>query len=86
MITDFKLIIEKTKDFVDEYWFDKLNLRTNFKTKMFKFIDEEYPIYKYLYEEIYNNKNCYYFEETFKEIIDYCELHDIVYKSFYAGT
>ena len=85
-ITDFKPIIEKTKDFTDEYWFDKLNLRSTFKTKMFKFINDEYPIYKSLYNDIYNNKNPQYFEEMNMEIEKYCRENNIVYKNFYAGT
>ena len=79
-------IIEKTKDFTDEYWFDKLNLRSTFKTKMFKFINDEYPIYKSLYNDIYNNKNPQYFEEMNMEIEKYCRENNIVYKNFYAGT
>ena len=85
-ITDFKSIIEKTKEYADEYWFDKLNLRSSFKTKMFKFINEEYPIYKSLYNDIYNNKNPQYFEEMNTEIEKYCTENNIVYKNFYAGT
>ncbi len=85
-ITDFKNIIEKTKDYADEYWFDKLNLRSSFKTKMFKFINEEYPIYKSLYNDIYNMKNPQYFDELNIEIEKYCRENNIVYKNFYAGT
>ncbi len=85
-ITDFRSIINATKDFVDEYWFDNLNLRSSFKTKMFKFIDDEYPIFKALYEDIYNKKNSEYFEQTNKEIDDYCLSNGIMYKNFSAGT
>lgn len=85
-ITDYITIIERTKAFTDEYWFDNLSLRSSFKTKMFKFIDEEYPIYKSLYDDIYNRKNLQYFEEIDSNIKDYCEKNNIVYKTFYAGT
>lgn len=85
-ITDFKLIIDKTKDYVDEYWFDMLNLRTNFKTKMFKFIEEEYPIFKSLYQSIYNKKDSKYFKEISDEIDKYCTEKGVAYKNFYAGT
>ncbi len=85
-ITDFKSIIEKTKEYADEYWFDKLNLRNSFKTKMFRFITEHYPIYKSLYDDIYNKKNPQYFEEMRNEIDEYCRENNIIYKNFYAGT
>lgn len=85
-ITDFKSIIEATKDFTDEYWFDKLNLRSSFKTKMFKFINEEYPSLKSIYQNIYNDKNYAYFEAINSEIENYCTKNNIVYKNFSAGT
>lgn len=85
-ITDFKKIIELTKDYTDEYWLDMLTLRTSFKTNIFKFIEEEYPIFKSIYEDIYNKKNLKYFEELSEEIDKYCKENSIVYKNFYAGT
>lgn len=81
-ITDFKRIIEVTKHYTDEYWFDKLNLRSSFKTKMFGFINEEYPIFKSLYDNIYNLKNPQYFEELSEEINQYCSENNISYKNF----
>lgn len=84
--TDFKSIIEVTKDYTDEYWFDMLNLRSSFKTKMFKFINEEYPIYKSIYECIYNRKDSQYFDELSDEIKKYCTENNISFKNFYAGT
>lgn len=85
-ITDYKRIIDVTKDFTDEYWFDMLNLRSSFKTNMFKFIEKEYPIMKSLYEDIYNKKNSKYFEEVSEDIERYCLEKGIAYKNFYAGT
>lgn len=84
--TDFKRIIEVTKDYTDEYWFDKLNLRSSFKTKMFKFINEEYPIYNSIYDSIYNRKDTQYFDELSDEIEKYCTENNISFKNFYAGT
>ncbi len=83
-LTDFRTIIEATKEYTDLYWFDKLNLRSSFKTKMFKFIDEEYPIFKSLYEDIYSNKNknTHYFNEVFDDVSKYCSMNNINYKIF----
>ena len=85
-ITDFKKIIEATRDYTDEYWFDKLNLRSSFKTKMFRFISEEYPLYKTIYDDIYNKKNPQYFDEISDDIERYCREHKINYKNFSAGS
>ncbi len=85
-ITDFKRIIEVTKDYTDEYWFDKLNLRSSFKTKMFGFINEEYPLYNSIYENIYNYKNSRYFDDLSEEIEQYCIKNNLEYKNFSAGT
>ncbi len=85
-MTNFKKIIETTKEYADEYWFDNLNLRSSFKAKMFQFINDEFPIYKSLYDDIYNKKNPQYFAELNEEIEKYCSENNIVYKNFYAGT
>ena len=85
-ITDFKKIIEATRDYTDEYWFDKLNLRSSFKTKMFRFISEEYTLYKTIYDDIYNKKNPQYFDEISDDIERYCREHKINYKNFSAGS
>jgi len=84
-ITDFKRIIELTKDYADEYWFDKLNLRSSFKTKMFNFINNEFPLYKTIYNDIYINKNPQYYEELSDKITEYCIKNNISFKSFYSG-
>lgn len=85
-ITDFKRIIEVTKHYTDEYWFDKLNLRSSFKTKMFNFIKNQYPIYYPIYDEIYNKKNSQYFDELYSDISEYCVKNNLKFKIFYAGT
>ena len=85
-ITDYKKIIEETKDYTDEYWFDKLNLRNSFKTNMFNFIGEEFQLYKTLYDDIYNKKDSKYFTDLSEDISKYCKLNGITYKDFSAGT
>ena len=85
-ITDFKRIIDATEDIADEYWFDKLNLRSSFKTKMLRFMNEEYPIYNSIYKDIYTDKNSIYFDNISKEIDNYCLKNNITYKNFSAGT
>lgn len=56
-ITDFKKIIEVSKDFVNEYWFENLNLRADYKIKILKYISIKYPKLKLMYEDIYIKNN-----------------------------
>lgn len=86
MITDYKKIIEVTREFTDEYWFDKLNLRSSFKTKMFQFIREKYPIFYSVFDNIYNNKTNEYFDQISSEITDYCINNRIDFINYIAGT
>lgn len=51
-ITDYKEIIEKSRLFVDEYWFENLNLRGDYKARILRYINEKYPQYANLYKQI----------------------------------
>lgn len=82
-ITDFVQIIEATKDYVDEYKFDKLDLRSSFKTKMFNFIKQEYSGLIPLYDAIYNKKTSDYYEKIAKDITDYCNKNNMKYNISY---
>lgn len=86
MITDFRKIIEATKDYADEYWFDKLNLRSSFKTKMFKFIKRKYPLFYSFYDNIYNTKTFDYFDSLSSEITQYCIENKLDFINYIAGT
>jgi len=82
-ITDFKKIIENTKDYVDEYWFENLNLRGDYKYKILKYIEDKYPnVYKE-YKDIYLNNDNRYWDYLAKEIDIYCNKHNIKYKNYF---
>ena len=82
-ITVFEKIVEATKDYVDEYCFDKLDLRSSFKTKMFNFIKQEHKDLIPLYDAIYNKKTSDYFEKTADEIANYCNKNNLKYNIKY---
>lgn len=82
-ITSFEKIIEGTKDYVDEYSFDKLGLRSSFKTKMFNFIKQEYKDLIPLYDAIYNKKTSDYFEKIADNITNYCNKNNLKYNIKY---
>ena len=52
---------------------------------MFNFIEKNFPIYKTIYDDIYNKKNSQYFDEISAEIERYCNQNSIKYTDFYAG-
>lgn len=82
-ITDCKAIIEQSKLFVDEYWFENLNLRGSYKTDILAYIKNKYPQYLELYEDIYLNGQLTYFEDLSIAIECYCKQNKIKYKNFF---
>ena len=56
-ITNFKDIIEISKEYIDEYWFENLNLRGEYKTKILLYIQEKYPKLINEYSDIYIKGN-----------------------------
>lgn len=82
-ITDYREIIEKSCSFVDEYWFENLNLRGEYKAKILKYINERYLQYMDLYEQIYVYGNKEYWDNLAMEIEDYCRDHLIKHTNFF---
>lgn len=82
-ITDYKSIIEKTKAFVNEYWFENLNLRGSYKSEILDYINEKYPHLSELYNQIYYNKNMNYWEELSAEMENYCSSNNIKYINYF---
>ena len=82
-ITDFKAIIEKSKDFIDEYWFENLNLRGSYKKTILDYISNKYPQYINEYNEIYRNKNMNYWQVLSEEIDKYCIDKKVNYINYF---
>lgn len=82
-ITDYKEIIEKSRLFVDEYWFENLNLRGEYKVKILKYICENYPQHMELYRQIYMNGSKEYWDRLAAEIEVYCAEHSIIHTNFF---
>ena len=57
-ITDWKKMITKTKDFVDEYWFENLNLYPSIKDKVSKFLPKGFTSDYWIEEEKKIKKFC----------------------------
>lgn len=82
-ITDFKKIIEKSHDFIDEYWFENLNLRADYKEKILNYISEKYPELSEKYDEIYIKNNKQYWKDLSIEIEKYCKKNNIKYTNYF---
>lgn len=82
-ITDFKKIIDISKDYIDEYWFENLNLRGSYKQTILEYIKEKYPNLLDKYNDIYNNKNREYWKKLSREIEAYCKSNNIKYMNYF---
>lgn len=82
-ITKWKEIIEISKDYVDEFWFENLNLRSSYKYSILNYIKEKYNDLFCKYIDIYENKNNYYWDDLSKKIEEYCVNNNIKYTNFF---
>ena len=82
-ITDFREIIDVSKKYIDEYWFENLNLRGGYKTKILCYIQEKYPKLVNEYNDIYIKGNKQYWYDLSKEIQSYCENNHIKYVNYF---
>lgn len=82
-ITDYKKIIEETASFVNEYWFENLNLRGDYKESILEYIEDNYSEYIFDYKKIFLCNDKTFWINLIHEIEDYCELHNINYKNYF---
>jgi DNA repair photolyase len=82
-LSDYKKLIEQTKNFVDYYGFENLNLRASYKSRVLNFIKYKYDYLYNEYLDIYQKKDNSYWYELEKEIITYCKENNIKYKMWF---
>ena len=82
-ITEWKEIIEISKEYVDEYWFENLNLRGSYKKEILDYIKDNYKEIYPKFIEIYDNKDNKYWEVLANEINSYCEVNNIKYVNYF---
>ncbi|MGC9516067.1 MAG: radical SAM protein [Methanomicrobiales archaeon] len=80
--TDWKSIINKTRDFVDYYMFENLNITGSVWPAVKKYLDENHPDFTDEYRKIYFEDNIYW-ELVKDEIINYCEDNQIKYELYF---
>ena len=82
-ITEWQEIIDLTKDYIDEYWFENLNLRGDYKKVILDYIKEKYPKLYPKYIDIYMKKDNTYWQELALKINSYCEQNNLKYKNYF---
>jgi DNA repair photolyase len=81
-LTNWKGIIKETKEFVNEYWLENLNLYGSIKKNINNFLRETNPELIKEYEEIYSPQNNYW-KEVEEEVKKFCEEEKVKFKIFF---
>jgi DNA repair photolyase len=83
-ITDFKKIIEYSKEFADDFWFENFNFRPHNVSRIMNFIKETVPEHLGYYKELRRNPALW--DEIEDEIVKYCETREIPFRiAFHHG-
>jgi DNA repair photolyase len=82
-ITDFKRLIARTRDFTNQYWFENLNLRAGYKTRVLGLIERDYPSLSPLYKQIYVRRDRVFWRDLSEEIEDYCRGAGLGYINYF---
>lgn len=81
-ITDWQEIINKTKNFVDEYWFENLNLYPSIGGNVYNFLRKNRPDLVEKYKEIYSKGSSYWKNEE-KKIKEFCQKGQISHRIYF---
>lgn len=80
-ITDWKEIVDKTSDYTNNYFFESLTLRNEFKPAILNYIWAEHKDLYATYYEIYKENRSSYFDRLFDQIDEYCEEKNLQWKN-----
>lgn len=80
-ITDFKELIECSKDYINEVLFENLNIRANNRKNIFDFLQQNKPELIPLYEQI--QKDPSYWNDLEIRISRYCKRSNIPHKIYF---
>lgn len=78
-ISDYKKVVELSKDYIDEALFENLNIRANNRKRILDFIRSQYPELL----EFYQNIPSQYWEQIKADIIKYCRKEKVKYKIYF---
>lgn len=81
-LTDWKAIIEATKEYADEYLFENLNMHGSIASDIHSFLNAHYPSLSARYREIYSPSSGYWQVEE-QNIADYCQKAGIAHRIYF---
>jgi DNA repair photolyase len=81
-ITDWQKIINKTKNFTNEYWFENLNPYFSIRKNIYKFLKKNNPQLIKKYNQIWSGKSKYWDEEE-KGIKQFCKTSKLICKIYF---
>lgn len=82
-ITEWRDIINESKKYIDEYWFENLNLRGQYKSYILNYIKNQYSKYYDQYINIYIKNNKEYWYNLSNEIDNCCKNNNINYINYF---
>ncbi|MCM1372708.1 MAG: radical SAM protein [Bacteroides sp.] len=82
-ITDWKTIIEQTRGFIDEYWFEDLNLRGSYKSVIMRYVATHYPELYPTYQRIYDNGDRAELVSNDRAICEWCDANGVNYSAYF---
>lgn len=81
-ITNWRNIVTETKDFVDEFWFENLNIRPAYWGNIKNYINTYHPNLMEKYKEI-NKRGGDYWNKKEQEIKTFCKTQNIPHKIYF---
>ena len=83
-ITDFVEIIDRTRDYVDSYWFENLKLKACCRYRVRNYIRKRHRMLEPLYQDIYDLKDFGYWSGLKEQIETYCVENSIDYRLYFG--
>lgn len=81
-ISDWKKLTDLTQGFINQYWFENLNLYSSIKKEIYKFLKGFNPDLISKYKEIYSS-NGHYWNRVEGEIQNYCNQNKLDYRIYF---
>lgn len=81
-VTDWRELVEKTKSFVDEHWFENLNLYPSIRGNINEFLRKNKPELVDEYKEIYSKDSTYWRGEE-EEIKEFCRKNEATCRTYF---
>mgnify|MGYP000843743708 FL=1 len=85
-ISEVPKIIEISKNYINEYWFENLKLRGDYKKTILNYINYNYKEFYPKYLDIYFNNNMSYWKNLSLKIEDICNKYNLKYKIFWNNN